>query len=166
MGRVAHGVRGIRLASGNDYVVGMSMAREDCELLCVTEKGFGKKTPLSEYKTQTRGGKGVNNYRLSEATGNVAGIDVVALSDDVMMITSDGTIIRMKTKEISSIGRLTKGVRLMRLADDVTVVSMTRTDEEQEEEFEETVAENTDAQADAEKSDDSADVVQTEEENI
>lgn len=163
MGRVAHGVRGIKLASENDYVVGMSLAREGCELLCVTEKGFGKKTPLSEYKTQTRGGKGVNNYRLSEATGNVAGIDVVALSDDVMMITSDGTIIRMKTKEISSIGRLTKGVRLMRLADDVTVVSMTRTDEEQEEEFEETVAENSDAQSDADESADSADVAQTEE---
>ncbi|MBE7027700.1 MAG: DNA gyrase subunit A [Ruminococcaceae bacterium] len=138
MGRVSHGVRGIKLSKETDYVVGMSMARQGGELLCVTEKGFGKKTPLSEYKTQTRGGKGVNNYRLSEATGNVAGIEVVDLTDDMMMITSEGTIIRMKTREISSIGRLTKGVRLMRLADDVTVVSMTRTDEEQEEEFEET----------------------------
>ncbi|MBE7039706.1 MAG: DNA gyrase subunit A [Ruminococcaceae bacterium] len=137
MGRVSHGVRGIKLSKETDYVVGMSMAREGGELLCVTEKGFGKKTPLSEYKTQTRGGKGVNNYRLSEITGNVAGIDVVDLTDDMMMITSEGTIIRMKTREISSIGRLTKGVRLMRLADGVTVVSMTRTDEEQEEEFNE-----------------------------
>ena len=137
MGRVSHGVRGIKLSKETDYVVGMSMAREGGELLCVTEKGFGKKTPLSEYKTQTRGGKGVNNYRLSDITGNVAGIDVVDLTDDMMMITSEGTIIRMKTREISSIGRLTKGVRLMRLADGVTVVSMTRTDEEQEEEFNE-----------------------------
>ena len=134
MGRVSHGVRGIRLASETDYVVGMGMAREDGELLCVTEKGFGKKTPLSEYKTQTRGGKGVNNYRLSDATGKVAGIQVVTETDDIMMITSEGTVIRMKSREISSIGRLTKGVRLMRLADGVTVVSMARTDEEQEEE--------------------------------
>ena len=132
MGRVSHGVRGIKLASDTDYVVGMSMAKEGGELLCITEKGFGKKTLLTEYKTQTRGGKGVNNYRLSEVTGNVVGIEVVVDTDDVMLITSDGVVIRMKTREISSIGRLTKGVRLMRLDEGVTVVSMARTDEEQE----------------------------------
>lgn len=134
LGRVSHGVRGIRLASGNDYVVGMGVAHDDADLLVVTENGFGKKTPLDEYKTQNRGGQGVNTYRLSDATGNVAGIMVLTEADDVMLITSDGTIIRMKTKEISRIGRLTKGVRLMRL-DDVRVVSVARADEQEEEEI-------------------------------
>lgn len=131
MGRVSRGVRGIRL-TGGDHVVGMSMAREDGDLLVVTEKGYGKKTPLDEYKIQSRGGKGVNTYRLSQSTGNIAGIKVVSETDDVMLITSDGMVIRMKTREISRIGRLTKGVRLMRLDDDVTVVSLARTEEEDE----------------------------------
>ncbi|MBQ3119204.1 MAG: DNA gyrase subunit A, partial [Clostridia bacterium] len=132
MGRVSHGVRGIKLADG-DYVVGMSVASEGEDLLVVTEKGYGKKTSLEEYKTQTRGGKGVTNYRISETTGKVAGVVVVNESDDVMLITSEGIIIRMKTAEISRIGRLTKGVRLMRLADDVSVVSLAKTDEEEDE---------------------------------
>ncbi len=131
LGRVSHGVRGIRLAAENDYVVGMGIAAEDADLLVVTENGYGKKTPLTEYKTQNRGGQGVNTYRLSEATGSIAGIMVVTEADDIMLITSDGTIIRMKTREISRIGRLTKGVRLMRL-DGVQVVSVARTDEQED----------------------------------
>ncbi|MBQ9915185.1 MAG: DNA gyrase subunit A, partial [Clostridia bacterium] len=95
---------------------------------------------LTEYKTQNRGGQGVNTYRLSDTTGNVAGIMVVTEADDIMLITSDGTIIRMRTREISQIGRLTKGVRLMRL-DDVSVVSIARTDEQEEEDEVETVSE-------------------------
>ncbi len=151
LGRVSHGVRGIRLASEGDYVVGMGIAQEGADLLVVTENGYGKKTDLSEYKTQNRGGQGVNTYRLTDATGNIAGIKVVTENDDIMLITSDGTIIRMKTREISRIGRLTKGVRLMRL-DDVQVVSIARTDEQEDEDFEvdggetaetETVAETT-----------------------
>ncbi len=144
LGRVSHGVRGIRLASDSDYVVGMGVVQPDADLLVVTENGYGKKTALSEYKTQNRGGQGVNTYRISEATGKIAGIMVVTEADDIMLITSDGTIIRMKTREISQLGRLTKGVRLMRL-DDVQVVSVARTDEQDEEEApelaEETIAE-------------------------
>ena len=135
MGRVSRGVRGIKL-SDSDYVVGMSAASEGDDLLVVTENGFGKKTPLTEYKTQTRGGKGVTTYRISDATGNIAGITVVSESDDIMLITSEGVVIRMKTREISRIGRLTKGVRLMRLDDNVSVVSIARTDEEEDEEAE------------------------------
>ena len=135
MGRVSHGVRGIRLAAG-DYLIGMSTASEGEDLLVVTEKGYGKKTPLSEYKTQTRGGKGVTTYRISATTGKIAGITVITETDDVMLITSEGIVIRMKTAEISRIGRLTKGVRLMRLADDVSVVSVARTDEEADEDTE------------------------------
>ena len=133
LGRVSHGVRGIRLAEG-DYVVGMSTAKENGDLLVVTEKGYGKKTSLDEYKTQNRGGQGVNTYRLSDTTGNIAGIKVVTEEDDIMLITSDGTIIRMKTREVSRIGRLTKGVRLMRLDDDVNVVSIARTEEQEDDE--------------------------------
>lgn len=114
-------------------MIGMSAASDGEDLLVVTEKGYGKKTPLSEYKTQTRGGKGVTNYRISDATGNVAGITVVNETDDVMLITSEGIVIRMKTGEISRIGRLTKGVRLMRLDEDVSVVSVARTDEDDSE---------------------------------
>lgn len=135
MGRVSHGVRGIKLSDG-DYVIGMSAASEGEDLLVVTEGGYGKKTPLSEYKTQTRGGKGVTTYRISSTTGNIAGIMVVNETDDIMLITSEGVVIRMKTSEISRIGRLTKGVRLMRLADGVSVVSIARTDEESDEETE------------------------------
>ena len=132
MGRVSHGVRGIKL-SGDDYVVGVSSSVDGEDLLVVTEKGYGKKTSLDEYKIQTRGGKGVTNYRISETTGKVTGILAVDETDDVMLITSEGIIIRMKTGEISRIGRLTKGVRLMRLADDVLVVSVAKTDEESDE---------------------------------
>ena len=155
MGRVSRGVRGIKLSDG-DYVVGMSAASEGDDLLVVTENGFGKKTPLTEYKTQTRGGKGVTTYRISDATGNIAGITVVSESDDIMLITSEGVVIRMKTREISRIGRLTKGVRLMRLDDNVSVVSIARTDEEEDEEAEtvspeETVGEYVPDEADNEE---------------
>ena len=132
LGRVSHGVRGIRLSSDNDYVVGMGVVQPEDDLLVVTENGYGKKTALTEYKTQNRGGQGVNTYRISEATGRIAGIMMVTEADDIMLITSDGTIIRMKTREISRLGRLTKGVRLMRL-NDVQVVSIARTDEQEEE---------------------------------
>lgn len=144
MGRVSHGVRGIKLAA-DDYVVGMSMATENGDLLVVTENGYGKKTPLQEYKIQTRGGKGVNTYRLSGTTGNIAGIKVVEETDDIMLITSDGMVIRMKTAEISRIGRLTKGVRLMRLEEDITVVSLALTAEEEENESAEEVSEEAEA---------------------
>ncbi|MBP3337253.1 MAG: DNA gyrase subunit A [Clostridia bacterium] len=136
MGRVSHGVRGIKLSEG-DHVIAMSVATEGGELLVVTENGYGKKTDLSEYKTQTRGGKGVNTYRLSQTTGNVAGMSVVADGEDLMLISSDGTVIRMKTAEISTIGRLTKGVRLMRMADGVSVVSIALAQEAEDEELDE-----------------------------
>ncbi len=135
MGRVSHGVRGIKLRDG-DYVIGISAASEGDDLLVVTENGYGKKTALSEYKTQTRGGKGVTNYRISATTGKIAGITVISETDDIMLITSEGIVIRMKTSEISRIGRLTKGVRLMRLADGVSVVSIAKTDEESVEDTE------------------------------
>lgn len=136
MGRTAHGVRAIKLR-GDDYVIGMSTAREDSELLVVTEKGYGKKTKLEEYKIQSRGGVGIRTYKISEQTGKVIGIRTVTDNDDIMLITSEGIIIRMQTKDISTFGRSTKGVRLMRLNEGVEVVSMARTEHEEEEAAEE-----------------------------
>lgn len=133
MGRVSRGVKAITL-EGEDYVVGMSTYRENTKLLVVSEKGYGKKTELSEYKTQTRGGKGYMTYKVSDETGNVAGIKLVSDEDDIMLITSEGVIIRLDTQEISTLGRVTKGVRLMRLPDDVEIVTVARVEKEHEEE--------------------------------
>ena len=133
MGRTAHGVRGIRLGD-DDYVVGACVAPEGVELLVVTENGYGKKTNIDEYKIQNRGGRGIFTYKITEKTGDVAGIATVTDEDDVMMITSEGVLIRMHTEEISTFGRQTQGVRIMRLADGVKLVSMTKTAREEEEE--------------------------------
>ena len=144
MGRTTHGVRGIRLSDG-DFVVGACIAEENSELLVVTENGYGKKTALSEYKIQNRGGRGIFTYKITEKTGKIAGVATVTDEDDVMMITSEGVLIRMHTDEISTFGRQTQGVRIMRLANDVNLVSMTKTAREEEgEEAEEAEAvENT-----------------------
>ena len=98
MGRIARGVRGIRL-DDNDYVVGMNIIRNGGDLLVITENGYGKRTDLNEYRTQTRGGKGVSTYRLTDVTGNICGMSVVTDKDDIMLITSEGIIIRMDTRE-------------------------------------------------------------------
>ena len=133
MGRTAHGVRGIRLRE-DDYVIGMEIAKEGAELLVVTEGGFGKKTDLSEYKIQTRGGVGIKTYKITEQTGNIVGIKTVGENIDLMIITSEGVIIRMNTADISTIGRSTKGVRLVKLGDGVKVASIALTEHEEEKE--------------------------------
>lgn len=131
MGRVSRGVRGMNL-EGDDYVVGMSLACENGKMLVVSEKGFGKKTELSEYKTQTRGGKGTTSYKISDATGAVAGVKIVTPEDDAILITSEGIIIRMDTEEISTYGRVTKGVRLMRMGEDTQIMTIAVVKKEEE----------------------------------
>lgn len=131
-GRTAAGVSGIDLADG-DYVVGAAVVEEGKDLLTVTENGFGKRTAISEYRLQNRYGKGITNYNLSEKTGKVAGIQMVDDSVDVMMISDDGIIIRMAADSISRYGRVTKGVILMRLSEDVHVISIASTEKEEEE---------------------------------
>ena len=133
MGRVARGVRGIKLEDG-DYVVGISVCRDDGEVLVVSEQGFGKRTSLDEYKIQTRGGKGVTCYKISEKTGNVAGIHIVDDSNDIMLITSEGVIIRMPAADINTFGRVTKGVTMMRLNDRVKIVGVALTEHAEDEE--------------------------------
>lgn len=136
MGRVTMGVRGIRL-QGDDVVVGMELAGEGKTLLTVTEKGYGKRSNPDEYKIQARGGKGIHNYKLSDKTGKVVGIRTVSEEEDLMLISSDGIIIRMAAKDVSLIGRATQGVRLMKLADTVKIVNLATTEKEEESSTEE-----------------------------
>ena len=143
MGRGATGVTGIKLNHG-DRVISAEVCREGATVLTVTENGFGKKTPLDEFKTQNRAGKGVTGYKLTDKTGLVAGFKIVDEGDDLMVITSDGVIIRTSTDEISQFGRVTQGVKVMRLDDGVKVVSIERTAKEEDEEFDEENPESND----------------------
>ncbi len=134
MGRTAHGVRGIRLKQG-DQVVDAVTVKENTTLLTMTENGYGKKTDFAEYKVQTRGGQGIFNYKLTDKTGKVIGLKAVSDEDDIMVITSDGIIIRTHTSEISTYSRHTQGVRIMKLADNISAVSIATTphiDEDEE----------------------------------
>ncbi len=132
LGRVSRGVRGIMLKD-DDYVVGMSVSRENAKILVISENGYGKKSELSEYKVQSRGGQGTTTYKISAETGNVSGFGLVTPEDDIIIMTSDGIIIRLSTEEISTLKRVTKGVRLMRLADGVKIVSAAAVAREEEE---------------------------------
>ena len=117
MARATKGVRGIKLMD-DDYVVGMEVAREDSQLLVITANGYGKRTPLDEYRQQSRGGKGVFTVRPSERNGEVAGVLVVRDGEEIMAISKEGIIIRIKVDEISSMGRTTQGVTLMRVSEE------------------------------------------------
>lgn len=132
-GRATRGVRGINL-KGDDYVIGACIAEEGTQLLAVTENGYGKKSDFSEYKIQNRGGHGIFTYKITEKTGKLAGVAAVCDADDMMFITSEGVIIRTHTKEISTFGRQTQGVRIMRLDDGVKLVSSAKTAHEDENE--------------------------------
>lgn len=125
MGRVATGVRGIRL-SDNDEVVCMEILRSDSKLLIVSENGYGKRTELDEYRIQTRGGKGIKTYNMNSKTGKVVSARVVKDDEEIMLINSQGVLIRLRVDEISVLGRSTSGVRLMRTDETCCVVSTAR----------------------------------------
>ena len=126
MGRVSQGVRGIRLDDG-DYVVGMEPIYDQTQcLLTITENGFGKRTELSEYRVQSRDGKGVITYKITPKTGKVVGIKVVKDEDEVMLITDTGILIRISCKDISVLGRSTQGVTLIRSNDGGVVSSIAK----------------------------------------
>ena len=133
MGRTARGVRGIKLRDG-DLVVGMAVvSREDgATLLTVCERGFGKRTPTSDYPTKNRGGKGVITIKTTERNGKVVGLRIVTDDDDLMLITDGGKLIRMPVDGIPTIGRNTQGVRLIRLEEGEVVVAMERMAEREE----------------------------------
>ena len=132
MSRTAHGVRAIRLGEG-DYVVSMARVREGASVLTVSENGLGRRVSLDNYRIQHRGGKGLTNYK----NGSVCGIKVVDDEDDILMISTDGIVIRIRACDISLMGRYSKGVRLMRVTDDVKVVAFTRTERDEDAETEE-----------------------------
>ena len=132
MGRTAVGVRGIRLAEG-DFVVGAARARKGAHVLSITENGYGKRTAVEEFSVHHRGGSGITLHNLTEKTGLVAGIAVVDADNDIMIITDDGVIIRTPVGQIRECGRSSQGVIVMRTDDDVKVISIVRTDHEEEE---------------------------------
>ena len=133
IGRVSQGVRGIDLGD-NDYVIGMEpIVSDNVCLLAITENGFGKRTEVEEYRVQTRGGKGVLTYKITDKTGEVVGIKIVKETDDIILISSDGTIIRLAVKDVSVLGRNTQGVTLMRMPEGVQLVSIAKVTDEEEE---------------------------------
>ena len=134
--RSAHGVRAIKLREG-DYVVSMARVRDGASLLTITEKGFGKRTDIDSYRIQSRGGYGITNYKVDDEKGYVCGIKVVDETDDIIIISSDGVIIRIKASDIRIMGRIAKGVRVMRVKDDIKVVAFTRTEHDDSAEIQE-----------------------------
>ena len=132
MGRTAVGVRGIRLREG-DYVVGAGSTYGGEALLSITEKGYGKRTAVEEYSVHGRGGLGIRNYNVTERTGPVADVKMVNPGEDLLVISDDGTIIRMAVDNISLLGRATQGVRVMRLMEGSRVISIEKTGREVEE---------------------------------
>ena len=136
LSRSAHGVRAIKLR-GDDYVVGIARIRDNTTLLTVTDKGYGKRTELSNYKVQNRGGYGMLNYKVDEVRGHICGIKTVEEGEDIILISSEGIIIRILAKDISILSRYAKGVRVMRVEGDANVVAFTRADHDDEAETEE-----------------------------
>ena len=130
-GRVSMGVRGINLLDG-DEVVAMQLNTQGYYLLVVSENGMGKRTSISEFTCQNRGGKGVKCYKITEKTGNVIGAKAVNEENEIMMITTEGIIIRLQCSDISILGRITSGVKLINLSDGVTVASFAKVREKEE----------------------------------
>ena len=133
MGRDAVGVRGIRLREG-DRVIGAAKAVDGCQVLSITERGFGKQTPVEEYRVTNRGGIGIKNYMVTEKTGGVVGMKVVDGSEDILLITQSGIMLRTAVENIRSTGRATQGVIVMRFKEEGDrVIAMALTDKDEEE---------------------------------
>jgi DNA gyrase subunit A len=133
MGRSAYGVRGMQLREG-DEVVAVQVVSPTATLLTVCENGYGKRTDVSEYRSQTRGGIGLKNVQTSDRNGQVVDIACVTDRDELLLVTEQGQIIRMKAGDLRPIGRDTQGVRLMDLAEGdrlVSVATLTEPDEEE-----------------------------------
>ena len=161
MGRTAMGVRGIKLRAG-DYVIGGVLAKLGTMLLAITENGYGKRTPIEEYirsggEPQHRGGFGLRGYQITEKTGKAAGVKVVQEDDDILIISDDGTIIRMAAADVNVYSRTAQGVRVMRVSEGTKVISLARVpqeeDKNQTEEAAEEATEPADAPAEAPASD-------------
>ena len=138
-GRATRGVRGITLEK-KDEVVSLDIVEKDASLLVVTERGYGKRTDFDEYRVQNRGGKGIIGVKTTDKNGYVVGVLRVVDSDEIMMISSSGKMVRTAVKEISVIGRNTQGVRLIHLSNGDKLEAVTREVSEEQEEVEEEAA--------------------------
>jgi DNA gyrase subunit A len=132
MGRTAAGVRGIRLREG-DYVVGSDLLIPGQEILVISEKGYGKRTPVADYPIKGRGGKGIKTANITEKNGPLAGIAAVTGEEDILLITDTGVLIRFKVANVSQTGRATLGVRLIRVDDEAKVATMAKVEAEPDE---------------------------------
>jgi len=162
MSRTAHGVRAIKLREG-DYVVSMARIREGATVLTVTDKGNGRRCEIDSYRVQNRGGFGLLNYKASDEKGYVCGIKVVDEEDDIIMISTEGIIIRIRACDIRVMGRYATGVRLMRVNGDNKVVSFTRAEHDEEaelEEVEQLSEEQAKAQEDSAKAEEANEVIE------
>ena len=153
MGRTAMGVRGIKLRAG-DYVIGGALAKLGTMLLTITENGYGKRTPIEEYirsggEPQHRGGFGLRGYQITEKTGKAAGVKVVQEDDDILIISDDGTIIRMAAADVNVYSRTAQGVRVMRVSEGTKVISLARVPQEEDKNQTEEATEETTEPADA-----------------
>ena len=153
MGRTAMGVRGIKLRAG-DYVIGGVLAKLGSMLLAITENGYGKRTSIEEYirsggEPQHRGGFGLRGYQITEKTGKAAGVKVVREDDDILIISDDGTIIRMAAADVNVYSRTAQGVRVMRVSEGTKVISLARVPQEEDKNQTEEAAEETTEPADA-----------------
>ncbi|MBM6968493.1 MAG: DNA gyrase subunit A [Pseudoramibacter alactolyticus] len=129
-GRMSMGVRGIGLRA-DDHVVGMDLLTADNNVLCVAEKGYGKRTSADQYRVQKRGGKGIQTYKCTKKTGNLVGFSVLEDGGEIMMINNDGIVIKLKGDDISQIGRSTQGVRLMKLKGDERIATICKVQNEE-----------------------------------
>ena len=153
MGRTAMGVRGIKLRAG-DYVIGGALAKLGTMLLAITENGYGKRTPIEEYirsggEPQHRGGFGLRGYQITEKTGKAAGVKVVQEDDDILIISDDGTIIRMAAADVNVYSRTAQGVRVMRVSEGTKVIYLARVPQEEDKNQTEEAAEEATEPADA-----------------
>jgi len=135
MGRGAKGVKGINLAK-KDYLISMEIPKPDETLLTITELGFGKRTEIKDYRVQSRAGKGIINIKITKKNGEVVALNTVKEDDEIMLITSEGMLVRCPVKEIRKVGRSTQGVRVIKLGakDKVTSIAKVMAKEEEEEE--------------------------------
>ena len=143
------GVRGMNL-SYDDEVIGMQLDTQGEQLLLVSEYGLGKRTDIEEFGVQHRGGKGVKCYKITEKTGNVVGAKAVHDDQEIMLITNEGIVIRLQVSGISTLGRITSGVKLMNLdpSKDVVIASIAKVRKEENEKSEEEAEENAEENAD------------------
>ena len=135
MGRNSTGVRGVTLDGQDDFVIGMVCVTDPIKdtLMVVSEKGYGKRSDVEEYRVTNRGGKGVKTINITEKTGNLIAIKVVDDNDDLMIINKSGVTIRMSIEELRIMGRATQGVRLIRLDDDDEIASVAKVEIDEEE---------------------------------